>query len=469
MAALLCLVALGGAQSEPTSLNIIPTADVLPKGTANIEVQLSGGRVSGRYEFMNQVQTEVGLGSGLEIGFDPAIGPNVGNPLNAKWRIYEETSHRPAVAIGTFVDFFGTGNPPYITGFKSVGNTRFHLGATRLGQTTRAMAGWDTYPWKPLSIQADYVSGPAAYATIGLVINLAGGWLISAAQLFGNSRYAPNGYLLAVGWTGQVSGASARNHDTDTACNGRHKMIMLAHRGESYIAPENTLAAFNLAWKQGAEAVELDCHLTRDNKIMVMHDAKTGRTAGTDLVIKDTDSAELRKLDVGKWKGAQYAGEKMPFLSEALATIPPHGRMLIEVKCGPEIIPFLRDVIDASGKRRNVTIISFNLDVVAQSKKVMPDVPHYYLRSPVKDPKTGQLQPYDPKLIQTALDHGLDGLDLHYSMVTKEFADAVKAKGLALWTWTVNDPAEAKRQAELGVDGLGTDRCAWLKEQMGTQ
>jgi len=463
----LCMVALAEAQGEPTSLNIIPTADVLPNGAASIEVQLSGGRVSGGYEFMNQFQTEFGLGSGIEIGFDPSIGPNVGSPFNAKWRIYKETARRPAVAVGTFVDLLGTGNPPYITGFKSVGTTRFHMGATRLGQTTRAMAGWDTYPWEPLTIQADYVSGPAAYATIGFVINLPGGWLINAAQLFGNSRYAPNGYIVAVGWTGQVFGASADNHDKDTACNGRHKMILLAHRGESYIAPENTLAAFNLAWKLGAEAVELDCHLTRDNKIMVMHDAKTGRTAGTDLVIKDTDSAELRKLDVGKWKGEQYAGEKMPFLSEALATIPPGGRMLVEVKCGPEIIPFLRDVIDKSGKRRQITIISFNLDVVAQSKKAMPDVPHYYLRSPAKDPKTGQPQPYDHKLIQTALDNGLDGLDLHYSMVTKEFADAVKAKGLALWTWTVNDPAEAKRQAELGVDGLGTDRCAWLKEQMG--
>jgi glycerophosphoryl diester phosphodiesterase len=140
--------------------------------------------------------------------------------------------------------------------------------------------------------------------------------------------------------------------------------------------------------------------------------------------------------------------------------------LLIEVKCGPEILPFLRDVIDGSGKRANVTIISFDLVVVAQSKKMMPDVPHYYLRSPVKDPNTGQYQPYDPKLIQTVLDNGLDGLDLHYAMVTKEFADEIRAKGLALWTWTVNDAAEAKRQMELGVDGLGTDRCAWLKEQM---
>ena len=132
---------------------------------------------------------------------------------------------------------------------------------------------------------------------------------------------------------------------------GGHRMILLAHRGESFIAPENTLAAFKLAWEKHAEAVELDVYLTHDNKIVVMHDAKTGRTAGTDLVLKDTDSAELRKLDVGKWKGEQYAGEKVPFLEEALATIPPRGRLLVEIKCGPELLPFLRDVLDKSGKR----------------------------------------------------------------------------------------------------------------------
>jgi glycerophosphoryl diester phosphodiesterase len=243
-------------------------------------------------------------------------------------------------------------------------------------------------------------------------------------------------------------------------------MILLAHRGELYIAPENTLAAFKLAWEMGAEAVELDVHLSRDNKIMVMHDPRTGRTAGTDLVIRDTDSDELRTLDVGRWKGEQYAGEKIPFLAEALDLIPPGGRLLVEIKCGPEIVPFLRDLLDETGKRSQVTIISFDLYVVSASKKTMPDVPHYWLRSPEKDADTGRYQPYDPKLIQTALDDHLDGLDLQYSLVTKQYADAVKSKGLALWTWTVNDPAEAGHQMEMGVDGLGTDRCAWLKEQM---
>jgi len=450
----------------PTSLNVVPTADVLDNGKATIGLQLLGGPSQGGYMFGNQFQTQVGVGANVEIGFDPSLNPSFGDAWNAKWRVYEETTRRPSVAVGQFVDLFGTGNPPYLTAFKTVGTTRFHLGWTQLSNTNRLMAGWDTEPWEPLSIQADYVSGPAAYASVGFLLNLPGGWWANAAQLIGNSSYAPNAYLFSIGWTGRVFGRSKSSRREDSKeCIGRHKMTLLAHRGESYIAPENTLAAFNLAWAKGAEAVELDCYLTRDHKIVVMHDPKTGRTAGTDLVIKDSDAADLRKLDVGKWKGEQYSGEKIPFLSEALATIPEGGRMLIEVKCGPEILPFLQNVIDESGKRRQVTIISFSLDVVSQSKKLMPDVPHYWLQSPKKDPATGVYQPYGVDLIQTALDNDLDGLDLHYAMVTKEYADAIKAKGLALWTWTVNDPAEAKHQQELGVDGLGTDRCEWLRSR----
>ena len=113
---------------------------------------------------------------------------------------------------------------------------------------------------------------------------------------------------------------------------GRHKMVLMAHRGESFIAPENTLSAFKMAWDKGAKAVELDCYLTKDHKIVVMHDASTKRTGGVDLVAKDTDSAELRKLDLGKWKGEQFAGEKMPFLSEVLATIPKGGKLFVEIK-----------------------------------------------------------------------------------------------------------------------------------------
>src|SRR6476646_10554366 len=97
---------------------------------------------------------------------------------------------------------------------------------------------------------------------------------------------------------------------------------VIAHRGESADAPENTMAAFRLAWERKVRAIELDVHLTGDGKLIVVHDADTKRVAGTKRIIKESTLDDLRSLDAGRWKGARWAGEKMPTLDEALATIP---------------------------------------------------------------------------------------------------------------------------------------------------
>lgn len=244
-------------------------------------------------------------------------------------------------------------------------------------------------------------------------------------------------------------------------------MILTAHRGESYIAPENTLTALQLAWDWGAVSVELDVHMSRDGRIMVSHDGTTGRAAGVDMVIKDTDSSELRKLDVGRWKGEQYAGEKMPFLAEALEQIPAgEARLLLEIKCGVEALPAIRDILDASGKRSQVISISFGLDVVTESKKLMPDLETLLIRSYSRDPQTGEKLPYSKDLIQTALDANLDGLNLQYHTMTQEYADAVREAGLILWTWTSNDPEITKAQIPFGAARFGTDRRKWMAEQL---
>src|SRR4051812_29446250 len=120
---------------------------------------------------------------------------------------------------------------------------------------------------------------------------------------------------------------------------------MVAHRGESHDAPENTLASFDLAWSRGDEAAELDIHLTKDGKLIVSHDPDTKRLpeGGVELVIKDHTADELRKLDVGSWKDPKFAGQRLPLLDEVLARLPadPSRRQLIEVKVGPEAIPEL--------------------------------------------------------------------------------------------------------------------------------
>src|SRR3954471_10535808 len=125
----------------------------------------------------------------------------------------------------------------------------------------------------------------------------------------------------------------------------------ISHRGESADAPENTLAAFKLAWERKVGAIELDVHLARDGTLVVCHDPDTKRTTGVPRRIKDSHWDELKGLDAGRWKGPAWAGEKLPTLGEALATIPDGARCFIEVKVGPEAVPALVEAVRASGKK----------------------------------------------------------------------------------------------------------------------
>ena len=114
---------------------------------------------------------------------------------------------------------------------------------------------------------------------------------------------------------------------------GASPVEIVGHRGASHDAPENTLAAIRLAWEQGADAAEFDVYLSKDGKIVVIHDKDTKRVAGVDRPVVGQTLDELRRLDVGKWKAPKFAGEKLPTLNEMLATVPAGKRVFIEVKC----------------------------------------------------------------------------------------------------------------------------------------
>jgi len=239
---------------------------------------------------------------------------------------------------------------------------------------------------------------------------------------------------------------------------------IIAHRGASYLAPENTMASVTLGWEKDAD-VEVDVHLSKDNRIVVIHDASTKHITGKDLKVKETTSEELRKLDYGSFKGERFTGEQIPFLDDVLKTIPPERKLYIEIKCGKEILPFLRQAIIESGRISQIVIIGFDIEVVTSSMQLI-DVPTYWLRGTKKVKDTEEWIPHDPELVKTVKDRGLDGLDVHYAGVTKEFVNAVKDAGQKLYVWTVDDPDEAKRMVWLGVTGITTNRPEWLREKL---
>ena len=146
-----------------------------------------------------------------------------------------------------------------------------------------------------------------------------------------------------------------------------------AHRGASHIAPENTLAAINLAWQAGADAVEIDVFQSKDGEIVVIHDENTKHTSGVNLKVADTEFERLRKLDVGRWKGRRWAGQRIPTLEQVLATIPEGKRLLIEIKCGKEVVPKLHRVLIASGKTpKQIAVIAADPHVLIAAKQAMP-------------------------------------------------------------------------------------------------
>ena len=168
---------------------------------------------------------------------------------------------------------------------------------------------------------------------------------------------------------------------------------------------------------------------------------------------------------MGSFKSEKFAGEKIPFLADVIETIPPERKLYVEIKCGKEILPFLKKLITESGKISQIVIIGFDLDTVTISKELI-DVPTYWLKGTEKDKETEKWIPHNPQLVRIAKNKGLDGLDVHYAGVTKEFTDAVKASGQKLYTWTVDDPEEAIRLVGLGVAGITTNRPQWLRQQL---
>jgi glycerophosphoryl diester phosphodiesterase len=242
-----------------------------------------------------------------------------------------------------------------------------------------------------------------------------------------------------------------------------------AHRGESHDAPENTMAAFKIAWER-ADAAELDVHLTKDGKLIVSHDADTGRVTGgkNKLIIKETTADELRKLDVGSWKDPKFAGEKLPLLDEVLPTIPAGKRLFIEVKIGPEAIPELVRCLDRAKKSPEQTaVIAFNIETAKAAKKALPKIKVYWLANQKQDKETKEWKPSYASLVAKTKAAGVDGLDFGFNPTFN--ADSVKAvhdAGLEMYVWTVDDPDKAKKLAEWGVQGITTNRAAWLREQV---
>jgi len=231
------------------------------------------------------------------------------------------------------------------------------------------------------------------------------------------------------------------------------------------------MASFELAWKSGDSIVETDIHLTKDGQVVICHDADTFRTSGnqTKVVIKDSTLEDVQAVDVGAWKGPEFAGQKCPTLKELYDAMPVGTACFTEIKSGIDVVPAFLDVLKASGKGpEQVVVISFHADALAASKKALPNYRHYLLANFKKDKQGNYLpKPNVAEWIATAKKIGADGLDLQASEPLDEGAcRKIQSAGLELQVWTVDDPKVARQYLDWGAKSVTTNRPSWMRGEL---
>uniref|UniRef100_A0AAU2JSQ7 Glycerophosphodiester phosphodiesterase family protein n=1 Tax=Streptomyces sp. NBC_00049 TaxID=2903617 RepID=A0AAU2JSQ7_9ACTN len=239
---------------------------------------------------------------------------------------------------------------------------------------------------------------------------------------------------------------------------------VVAHRGASHEHPEHTLAAYRQAIADGADALECDVRLTADHKLVCVHDRRVERTSDGRGVVSEMTYAELAALDFGRWKGEEHRGARVllfeDLLKEALAAPRPVG-LAVETKhpsraggrLEVELVRMLKEYGLADGSTGLVEVMSFSRNALTRTHRLAPGLPTVFLIErkvrPVRPPYATHAGP------------GIDLVRRDPSLVGR-----LKAKGLAVRVWTVDEPEDVELCLRLGVDAIITNRPAQVREQL---
>ncbi|MFO7917851.1 MAG: glycerophosphodiester phosphodiesterase [Anaerolineae bacterium] len=234
--------------------------------------------------------------------------------------------------------------------------------------------------------------------------------------------------------------------------------LIIAHRGASAVAPENTLAAFEAAVEAGADGVELDVMRCRSGELVVVHDDTVDRTTDGSGLVRTISKDSLRMLDAGSWFGLEYAGQRIPTLEEALAFVERGIRLNIEIKSqmlrSEGLEEEIADMIRAQRCEDRVLISSFNPLVLMRMKDVAPELQRGLLYAP------GSLRS-SPRIWRHFVQP--QALHPHHNVVDEEYIHWARDNGYRVNVWTVNEAARMREMTALGVDGIITDHPARLR------
>lgn len=236
---------------------------------------------------------------------------------------------------------------------------------------------------------------------------------------------------------------------------------IIAHRGSSSIAPQNTMAAFEAAWRADADFLELDIQVTADGDAAVIHNPTLDETTSGSGPVAERTAAEIAALDAGSWFSPVYAGERVPLLSDVLAFLETHPEigLVLEIKDDWPTGPLERvlDAVSAPFLEGRLVVESFSVATMAAVRDLAPQLRRDLL-----------IDRAEVGLLDLCADLEVSGVgpDGRLLLTQPDLADHLHAAGLTVSPWTLNEPAQWAIAVEIGIDAIVTDRpdrlLGWL-------
>ncbi|MFD2117454.1 glycerophosphodiester phosphodiesterase [Paenibacillus yanchengensis] len=228
------------------------------------------------------------------------------------------------------------------------------------------------------------------------------------------------------------------------------KPLIIAHRGSSKVAPENTMAAFALGVNEGCQMIELDVHMTKDAQIVVCHDDTLDRTTNGKGDIATLHYSKIKQYDAGSWFHKKYAGQYVPLLEEVLHATPADIMFNVEIKHGklPQINKRIVKVLQANNWINRVVISSFDYNYLIHIKKLVPEI------------QIGLLYDHSQFSFEVfEAQAGVEVYSLHprYNLVTAAYMEKAKAADKKVFPWTVDSEKMWRKLISLEVDGIITN------------
>ncbi|RFU63518.1 glycerophosphodiester phosphodiesterase [Peribacillus glennii] len=235
-----------------------------------------------------------------------------------------------------------------------------------------------------------------------------------------------------------------------------HAPLKIAHRGAAGHCPENTMSAFKKAVELGVDFIEIDVQLSRDGRLVVIHDTTLERTTDGSGNVRDHDFCDLRKLDAGSWFHSDFKDEKIPAFEELLEQILPHAGILIELK-HPSLYPGIEKRLAFEIVKHNLhlekdprlMVQSFDIAAVKRFQSLIPSLP------------AGVLIKHHPMGISNKKLNELSSfaqfVNLKQTMMTLKLKKKIHAHGMKAFTWTVNNQKKIQRFELMKLDGVTTD------------